>query len=108
VLDGRPPREQRIDERQGYSADQRAIQRSRPAKQHQQQDEYGKLEADKVGVQILVLLSHHGTANAASDGGDDEGQDLIAIDADAHGFRRDLVGLQREKRPAKAPGQQVA
>ena len=101
VLDRRPSRKQGINKRQRYRADQRPVQRPGTAEEHQQQDEDRQVEADKVGVHVLVLLRDHRAGYAAGYGRDDEGQDLVAIDANADGFCRDLVRLQARERPGR-------
>ncbi len=45
-------------------------------------------KCDEVEVDVLVLLGHQRAGQAAGHGGDDEGQDLVAIDRDAHRRRR--------------------
>ena len=83
VLDRRPSRKQGINQRQRDRAEQRPVQRPRTAEQHQQQDEDRQVEADEVGVDVLVLLRDQRASDAAGHGRDDEGEDLVAIDANA-------------------------
>ena len=108
VLDRRPLRQQRVDERQQDRADERPVQGARAAEQDQQQDEDRQMEGDEVGVDVLVLLRHQRARDAAGHGRNHEGHDLVAVDAHAHGLGGDLVRLQRQESSAEPAAQQVA
>ena len=91
-----------------HRSEERPVERAAAAEEHQQEDEDRQVEVDEVGIDVLVLLGDQRAGEAAGHGGDDEGDDLVAIDATPTDAGGDLVRLQREKGAAEPALQQVA
>ena len=66
------------------------------------------MKGDEVGIDVLVLLRHQSSGEAARDRGHHKGHHLDPIDTNAHGCGGNLVGLHRHEGTAKTAAQQVA
>ena len=66
-----------------------------------EQEGDGELEGVGVGADVLLAVRIQRTGQARQAGADDEGVDLVAVDADAHAVRRHRAAPQRLKSAAQ-------
>ena len=93
MLNRRPFGELGVDKRKQDGSDKRPVLVSGSAKEHEQQNEDRQIEADEVGIQVLVLLGDDRAGHAAGHRCDDECQDLVPVHAYADRLGSDFVSL---------------
>src|SRR4051794_25566945 len=108
MLDRRAFRQNSVDGGKQHRANQRAIKRSRPAKQNKQEYEDGEIETDEIRVDVLVLLRDQRARYSAGDGCNYKRQDFIPVDADTNGLRGNLIRLQRKEGAPEPATEEVA